>query len=87
MKGKIKVKELISIIISAFIIFAVILGCYFTKTKNYLKKLNVSAENQRAMEYEQYKDGDENVEQTENVKFNAFFLRDLDSDGNADTLY
>lgn len=87
MKGKLKVKELISIIISAFIVLAVISGCYFTKSKNDLKKLNISAENQRAMEYEQYKDGDENVEQTENVKFNAFFLRDLDSDGNADTLY
>ena len=87
MKGKLRVKELISIIILAFIILGVILGCYFTKSENDLKKLNTSVENQRAMEYEQYKDGDENVEQTENVKFNAFFLRDLDSDGNADTLY
>ena len=35
----------------------------------------------RAMTYEQFEDGDEDVEGTENVKFSAFFLRDVDGDG------
>ena len=49
--------------------------------------MNLSPENQRAITYEQYKDGDEAVDGTDNVKFNAFFLRDLDGDGKADSIY
>ena len=40
----------------------------------------------RAMTYEQFEDGDENVEGTDNVKFSAFFLRDLDGDGYAEKI-
>ena len=40
----------------------------------------------RAMNYEQFLDGEENVEGTDNVKFSAFFLRDLDGDGYAEKI-
>ena len=40
----------------------------------------------RAMTYEQFEDGDEKVEGTDNVEFSAFFLRDVDGDGYADKL-
>ena len=38
----------------------------------------------RARTYEQFEEGSENIEGTDNVKFSAFFLRDLDGDGNAE---
>ena len=37
-------------------------------------------------DYEQFEEGDENIEGTENVKFSAFFLRDLDNDGYAEKI-
>ncbi len=41
----------------------------------------------RAMTYDEVEDGDEIVENTEgNVKFDAFFLRDLDGDGYAESI-
>ena len=40
----------------------------------------------RAMTYEQFAEGDEAVESTDNVKFSAFFLRDLDGDGYAEKI-
>ena len=40
----------------------------------------------RAMTYDQFEDGDEKVEGTDNVEFSAFFLRDVDGDGYADKL-
>ena len=40
----------------------------------------------RAMTYDQFEDGDENVDGTDNVKFSAFFLRDVDGDGYAEKL-
>ena len=40
----------------------------------------------RAMNYEEFTDKDEEVEGTENVKFSAFFLRDINQDGYAEKL-
>ena len=41
----------------------------------------------KAMTYDEVKDGEEDVEGTEgNVKFDAFFLRDLDGDGYAESI-
>ena len=40
----------------------------------------------RSMEYEQVQPGDENVERTPYVQFDAFFLRDLDGDGYAEQI-
>ncbi len=36
--------------------------------------------------YEQFEDGEDNIENTDNVKFRAFFLRDLDGDGYAERI-
>ena len=38
------------------------------------------------MTYDQFEDGDENIEGTDNVKFSAFYLRDLDGDGYAEKI-
>ena len=46
----------------------------------------LDAELLRARTYEQFTDGDENVDGTDNVKFSAFFLRDIDGDGYAEKL-
>ena len=43
-----------------------------------------TAEISRSMEYDKVEKGEESVEGTENVKFDAFFLRDLDEDGYAE---
>ncbi len=40
----------------------------------------------RAMNYEQVQEGEEKVEGTENVKFDAFFLRDINNDGYAESI-
>ena len=48
---------------------------------------NVSPELARAMTYEQFLDGEEEVEGTNgSVKFRAFFLRDINNDGEADRI-
>ena len=87
-KGKEKRIVNINLWLVAVAIIASIIGVFFlSKTKINNSKLNLSPENQRAMTYEQYQDGDEAVDGTDNVKFNAFFLRDLDGDGKADSIY
>ena len=49
--------------------------------------VNIStSELARAMTYEQFEEGDEAIESTDNVKFSAFFLRDLDGDGYAEKI-
>ena len=40
----------------------------------------------RAMTYDQFKDGDEDIDGTDYVKFGAFFLRDVDGDGYAEKI-
>lgn len=40
----------------------------------------------RAMTYEQFQEGDDKVEGTENVTFSAFFLRDINQDGYAEKI-
>ena len=68
-------------------IIASLIGIFtLLQVKMNKSKLNLSLENQRAMTYGQYQDGDEAVDGTDNVKFNAFFLRDLDGDGYAEKL-
>lgn len=48
---------------------------------------NVDPELARAMTYEQYEEGEEVVDGTEGcVEFSAFFLRDLDGDGDAEKI-
>ena len=46
----------------------------------------ITPELARAMTYAEFEEGDDTVEGTENVKFSAFFLRDINSDGYAEKL-
>ena len=70
-------------IIAVFLI-AIIAIMQFTKTKN--NQGAISPELAKAMEYPIVEEGDEKVEGTDNVKFDAFFLRDINQDGNAESI-
>ena len=61
------------------LVLAIVLNQPKTKSKN--KKFIGDPELARAMTYDQFVDGDENISGTDNVKFSAFFLRDVNSDG------
>ena len=60
------------------LVLAIVLNQPKTKSKN--KKFIGDPELARAMTYDQFVDGDENISGTDNVKFSAFFLRDVNSD-------
>ena len=76
--------------ITIFVVISIILGVLAVLTGNEVtskKKLKVlDPELARAMTYEEFQEGDENIEGTDNVKFSAFFLRDLDGDGYAESI-
>ena len=76
--------------VAIFVVISIILGVLVILTGNEVagkKKRKVfDPELARAMTYEQFQDGDENIEGTDNVKFSAFFLRDLDGDGYAEKI-
>ena len=80
----------IGITIIAFVLFAFILtlSSFLTQNNKILnkEKEDLSSELARAMTYDQLEAGDEDVIGTENVKFKAFFLRDLNGDGYAESL-
>ena len=82
-KGKSINKKVVAIGTTAILALATIVGVYVaSRNSNTLESL--SPEIARSMEYEQVQDGDENLEETNNVKFDAFFLRDLNGDGVAE---
>ena len=85
--GKIK-KIVIGSLIPIFAIVVAIVSILITnkgeKTKT--RKNIVDAELARAMTYDQFVDGDENIEGTDYVKFSAFFLRDVNGDGYAEKI-
>ena len=70
--------------ITVFVIISIILGVLAVLTGNEVtskkKRKVLDPELARAMTYEEFQEGDENIEGTDNVKFSAFFLRDLDGD-------
>ena len=84
-------KERVRVLIGAIMLVILIA---FTFVINYLLTrkdennliVSLDPELQRAMTYEKFEDGDENIEGTDNVKFSAFFLRDLDGDGYAEKI-
>ncbi len=45
-----------------------------------------TSETKKAMTYDEVKQGEEDIEGTDNVKFDAFFLRDLDGDGHEESI-
>lgn len=72
---------------SAIAIFIVLLSSFLIyKVINQKETFEVSPEIARAREYTEVEDGDENIEGTEYVKFDTFFLKDLDGDGYADEI-
>ena len=87
---KLSIGKTIAIAATIFILaIAAIIAIVLLNTKN--NKLN--KENQvydpelaRAMTYDQFEPGDDDIEGTDNVKFSAFFLRDLDGDGYAEKI-
>ena len=73
-----------TVTIVLFAVVALIAG-QVVKEQNRIN--GMSAENRRAMNYEQVQEGDEVVENTNGaVEFDAFFLRDLTGDGYAESI-
>ena len=89
-KNKLNMKKTTVIGIAVFVIISIVLGVLTILTENEVvskkKEKNLNPELARAMTYEEFHEGDENIEGTNNVKFSAFFLRDLDEDGYAEKI-
>ena len=77
-------KKLFAMCAILFLIILSLIGFISFKKSNVIKEFN--PELVRAMNYEKFLDGDDSVDGTDNIKFSAFFLRDLDGDGYADKL-
>ena len=83
MKRKIGLLVGVIVIIVALIVTMVVIKV--NKQKENFAKAN--PELAKAMEYDQVQEGEENVDGTDgHVKFDAFFLRDLDGDGYAESI-
>lgn len=67
--------------------FVLVLQLLNEENGNFGKSVKVSdPELARALTYDRFADGDEDIGGTNNVKFSAFFLRDVDGDGYADKI-
>ena len=76
-----------SSMISGVMFLTILLGAtLFAVTNKVNKNKDIDAELARAMTYEQFKDGSDSVEGTDNVKFSAAFLRDINDDGYAEKI-
>ena len=84
----VKTKRVFKRISIVFMLLILIIASYFSikqsSTSNTI--LGGNSELLRAMTYDQFEDGDEKVEGTDNVEFSAFFLRDIDGDGYAEKI-
>jgi len=76
-------KLLIVLMLFAFIVLTVI--DLIINGKREIDIDTISSEFARAMTYAEVEEGEEAVEGTDNVKFDAFFLRDLNGDGYAES--
>ena len=83
-KKKILIGAVIAIIAVIVAVIAIMMANKEEKTKK-LKRVS-DPELARAMTYDQFVDGDENIEGTDYVKFSAFFLRDVNNDGYAEKI-
>ena len=82
---KISIKSKLSTIIIVLMLIVLAVATKLTyKKQNRL--YNLDTELLRAINYEQLTEQDQNIEGTDNVKFSAFFLRDVDGDGYADKI-
>ena len=70
--------------ILAIIILIIVICVNIRKSRN---RFSISTpELARTLNYEQFEEGDEAIDNTDNVKFSAFFLRDLNGDGYAEKI-
>lgn len=87
LKKEITKKKIATIAIFAVTIIATIIAIVVNQSNEQSskrKKIIADGELARAMTYDQFVDGDEAVNGTDNVKFSAFFLRDVNGDGYAE---
>ncbi|MBQ2937559.1 MAG: MucBP domain-containing protein [Clostridia bacterium] len=70
--------------VGILVILLVLLAVWTCRNTN--QTGSISPELARAMNYAEFEEGDDAVEGTDNVKFSAFFLRDLDGDDYAEKL-
>lgn len=83
-----KKKVILTTIVSFLVIIAMVVGLMVSQIQEVGRtkyKVN-DPELARAMTYGEFELKDEDVEGTDNVKFGAFFLRDLDGDGYAEKI-
>ena len=85
---KVNPKNLLRFLVVTILVATFAVTSYLVLRKNNVETavFNQDSELLRAMNYEQFLDGDSNVEGTDNVKFSAFFLRDLNGDGYAEKI-
>lgn len=74
---------LVYLLCTAVIVAVLAIACQRVITN---KQKPYDPEIARAMTYDTFEPEDENLSETDNVKFGAFFARDLDGDGNAEKL-
>ena len=75
-----------NLIIAAILVVCVIVTVFVSSNVSYYnRKMSVSTENARAMEYVQVEENDAKTN-SDYVSFDAFFLRDLDEDGYAESI-
>ena len=85
---KVNLKNLLRFLVVTILvaIFAITSYLVLRKADTEVQVFSQDSELLRAITYEQFLNGDENIEGTDNVKFSAFFLRDLDGDGYAEKI-
>lgn len=89
LKKGITKKKITTIAIFAVAVIIAIIAIVVNQTNEQSskrKKIIADGELARAMTYDQFEDGDEAVDGTDNVKFSAFFLRDVNNDGYAEKI-
>ena len=69
------------LIASIVVVILSIIGLIISNISKKEKIARLDEEIRRSMTYEQVKEGDEIVEGVSGLKFDAFFLRDLNGDG------
>ena len=87
---KIKISQVITkkrlALATVILMILVLFGITKLTHKEFNTNQYVDSELLRARTYEQFEEGSENIEGTDNVKFSSFFLRDLDGDGYAEKI-
>ena len=88
LKMKLSNKKLIAggIAFVAIIVMLIAIMLNQPKVKNKRNGVVADSELARAMTYDPFNDGDDSIEGTNNVKFSAFFLRDVNNDGYAEKI-